>query len=104
MESHSQHKLYSRLPLVHSFLLWTRPLKTDTSQGDNPSILVTSDSPNTDRWGKNLWGALLLLSVIVMFGCTTVVTPLQPGELTSVPKSDHGLVLGRIHLMWNGVE
>lgn len=35
-------------------------------------------------------------------GCTTVVTPLKPGAGTSLEAPDHGYVLGRVHLQWNG--
>ncbi len=54
--------------------------------------------------GRCLCLGLLLLSGPFVFGCATVVTPLQPGDLTSVPKPDHGLVLGRVHLVWNGKD
>lgn len=103
MDSHGQHKLRINLPLLTSFLLRARLLRTDKSQAGDPSIRLTSDSTSTDWWSRSLCGALLL-SVIVMLGCTTVVTPLQPGDPTFIPKPDHGLVLGRIHLMWNGAQ
>lgn len=54
--------------------------------------------------GKFLCGLLLLLTGALMFGCAAVVTPLQPGNLSSMMKSNHGLVLGRMHLVWNGRE
>ncbi|MGE3976454.1 MAG: hypothetical protein AB7F94_02600 [Nitrospira sp.] len=59
---------------------------------------------DSNRWGKLLCGPLLLLTGVLMLGCTTVVTPLQPGYLPSMMKSSHGLVLGRMHLVWNGRE
>ena len=55
-------------------------------------------------WDKTIRGSLLLFGVALVFGCTTVVTPLQPGDRTSFTKGDHGLVLGRVHLMWNGKD
>lgn len=51
-----------------------------------------------------LGGPFLVLTGVLMFGCTTVVTPLKPGYLPSMMKSDHGLVLGRVQLVWNGKE
>lgn len=104
MDRHGQHKLDVSLPRVPSILLKVRLLITDQSQTGDPSVRLPSNSPSTGCWGKSLCGTLLFLNVIVMFGCTTVVTPLQPGDLTSLPKSNHGLVLGRVHLMWNEVE
>lgn len=56
------------------------------------------------RWRKNLCGSLLFLSVVMMVGCTTVVTPLHPGDVDVYTKSDHGLVLGRMHVIWNGKD
>jgi len=45
-----------------------------------------------------------MLSVALMLGCTSVVTPLQPGDVTALTKPDHGLVLARMHLVWNGKD
>ena len=45
---------------------------------------------------------LVLLGLFVMTGCVTVVTPLKPGAGISQEGSDHGYVLGRMHLQWNG--
>lgn len=45
---------------------------------------------------------LVLLGLFVMTGCVTVVTPLKPGAGISQEESDHGYVLGRMHLQWNG--
>jgi len=49
---------------------------------------------------------IFLLSLIITIGCTTVVTPLKPGAVTSLetPEEtpDHGYVRGRVHLQWNG--
>jgi hypothetical protein len=101
MDSHGTQKLYV---IVTSFLLKVQPPRTNQSQASNRSVRLTSDSTNTGWWGQRLCGSLLLLSVIVMFGCTDVVTPLQPGDRTSMRKPDHGLVLGRVHLTWNGVD
>lgn len=56
------------------------------------------------RWRTNLCGLLLLLSVAMIVGCTTVVTPLHPGDADVLTKSDHGLVLGRMHVVWNGKD
>ena len=44
---------------------------------------------------------ILLLCANFTLGCATVVAPLKPGPI-SMPESDHGLVLGRIHLTRSG--
>jgi hypothetical protein len=43
----------------------------------------------------------ILFSLIATFGCATVVTPLKPGA-PALANANHGLMLGRIHLVWNG--
>ena len=45
---------------------------------------------------------IVLLSFVITMGCATVVTPLKPGAEISQDGSDHGYVLGRMHLQWNG--
>ncbi|BFU89223.1 MAG: hypothetical protein NTAFB01_04100 [Nitrospira sp.] len=45
---------------------------------------------------------IFLLSLVATMGCVTVVTPLKPGTGTSLEAPDHGYVLGRVHLQWNG--
>ena len=52
------------------------------------------------RLGRSL--AFLLLGLVAMMGCASVVTPLKPGAETSLERPDHGYVLGRMHLQWNG--
>ncbi|MDK2741319.1 MAG: hypothetical protein NDI90_00255 [Nitrospira sp. BO4] len=44
----------------------------------------------------------LLLGPILTMGCATMVTPLKPGAATSVEGPNHGYVVGRVHLQWNG--
>lgn len=62
--------------------------------------LSLADVRSPRRWiGMPL---IFLLSLIVTIGCTTVVTPLKPGAVTSLEAPDHGYVLGRVHLQWNG--
>ncbi|MGC4097655.1 MAG: hypothetical protein QM706_11100 [Nitrospira sp.] len=51
-------------------------------------------------FGKSL--IALLLGPIILLGCTSVVTPLKSGEETSLERPDHGYVVGRVHLQWNG--
>jgi len=53
----------------------------------------------SSRPGRSL--AFLLVGLVATMGCTTVVTPLKPGA-TSLEGPDHGYVLGRVHLQWNG--
>ncbi|MFO0698177.1 MAG: hypothetical protein U0236_03025 [Nitrospira sp.] len=57
-----------------------------------------------ERWSNSLCGLLLFLIVALMLGCTSVVTPLQPGNVTAFTNPDHGLVLARMHLVWNGKD
>lgn len=45
-------------------------------------------------WSNHFFGSLLLLSVASVLGRITVVSPLQPGDLSSIVTADHGLVLG----------
>jgi hypothetical protein len=104
MDSHGKHKLRIHWPLVTSFLLRARLRGTDTLQVGDRSIRLTFNAPSTGWWAKSLCGSLLLLMVIVMFGCTDIVTPLQPGDQTSMRKPGHGLVLGRVHLTWNRAD
>lgn len=59
---------------------------------------------DNNRRGTFLCGLFLLLTGVLMLGCAIVVTPLRPGYQSSMMKSDHGLVLGRVHLVWNGRE
>lgn len=69
------------------------------------STLKASEGFTRLNWRRRfLCGPLLLLTGVSMLGCTAVVTPLQPGYLPSMMKSSHGLVLGRMHLVWNGRE
>ena len=37
-------------------------------------------------------------------GCTTIVMPLKPGAVTLAEGSNHGCVMGRVHLQWNGKD
>lgn len=45
---------------------------------------------------------IFLLGLVVTMGCVTVVTPLKPGTEAPLEAPDHGYVLGRVHLQWNG--
>jgi hypothetical protein len=51
--------------------------------------------------GSGILGSGFLHSVHLTLGCATVVTPLTP-QSSTLTESNHGLVLGRIHLTWNG--
>ena len=53
--------------------------------------------------GGSILGSVILLSVHLTLGCATVVTPLIPRS-SFVTDTKHGLVLGRIHLTWNGKD
>ena len=53
--------------------------------------------------GARIFMAPLCLSLMVTFGCASVLTPMNPGGAGSL-ESDEGLVLGRIHLMGGGGE
>jgi hypothetical protein len=53
--------------------------------------------------GRSILVGILLLSVSFTLGCATVVVPVKPGAST-LADSNHGLVLGRIHLTSNGID
>ena len=67
--------------------------------------LMKDPSPSDVRFYRGWLGSsfiFLLLSVLVVMGCATVVTPLKPSTVASVEAPDHGYVLGRVNLQWNG--
>lgn len=63
--------------------------------------LSRMNARSSQGWlGRSL--TFLLLGLVVTMGCTSVVTPLKPDDVTSLEKPDQGYVLGRVHLQWNG--
>lgn len=108
MDSHDRQRLGTNFLFVASFLLTSfvrgHLLLADRSQAGDPTVRLTSGSLNNGRWVKGLCGSILLMSLTVIFGCTTVVTLLQPSDQTSITKCDYGLVVGRMHLVWNGKD
>lgn len=68
------------------------------------SARSTSESGGIGGWNRIFGGTLLLLGASLIFGCTSVITPVRPGDTTPFAKPNHGLVLGRMHLVWNGKD
>lgn len=63
--------------------------------------LLLMSVQSTRGWSGKFF-TFVLLGLVVLMGCTTVVTPLKPGAVASLEEPDHGYVLGRVHLQWNG--
>lgn len=45
-----------------------------------------------------------MLCMPFTMGCTTIVMPLKAGAVTSAEGSNHGYVMRRVHLQWNGKD